>query len=245
MGDESRAGRLTAAWVSALLVGTGSNLAAAEPEPPPAASEKVEQKAPSAPPATDPRPPEDELTPPESGEDPEDPPSEPELAIDPYPPPLGVSGAGRFRADRGPFAQGRLRISLLLGGGTSFNDDYLILGGGVGYNLVDGLELSLNGAAWLIGDPFLATVTPGLTYAFVMVPQAHPYLGVFYRHYFIGDGFEDLDTYGGRVGVYLTVGQHGFVGAGVVYERRFDCDEDVLWRECDQWYPEVTVAFVF
>lgn len=245
MGDGKRSDRLLA-WVSALSIGTGSQLATATPETPPALPEEVEQEAPSEPAPNASRRPADDAALPEAPEEPPDGPSDDELAVDPYPPPLGSSGTRRLRAQHpGPFARGGLRLSVVLGGGTDFDDDYLILGGGIGYYLLDGLELSAQGAAWLVGDPFLATVSPGLTYAFIMVPQAHPYLGVFYRHYFIGDGFDDLDTYGARGGVYLTVGQRGFVGAGVVYERRFDCDEDVLWRDCNQWYPELTVAFVF
>lgn len=146
---------------------------------------------------------------------------------------------------RGPFAQGRLRISVLLGGGTNFNDDYLVLGAGVGYFLLDGLEASVGGTAWLLGDPFIATVTPGLTYVFYQVPKVHPYLGAFYRHYFIGGEFDDLDSYGGRSGIYWMLGEHGYLGGGVVYERLFDCRSGDVWSDCDQWYPEFTFAFVF
>ena len=149
-----------------------------------------------------------------------------------------------LRRYRGPFAQGRLRISVLFGGGTNFQDNYLILGAGLGYFLIDGLEASLGGTAWFLGDPFIGTVTPGLTYVFYQVPKIHPYLGAFYRRYFITGGFDDFDTYGGRGGVNLLLGNDGFVGGGVVYERLFDCQEDV-WQNCDQWYPELTVAIVF
>src|SRR5690606_3575853 len=38
-----------------------------------------------------------------------------------------------LRRYRGPFAQGRLRISVLFGGGSNFRTNYLILGAGVGY----------------------------------------------------------------------------------------------------------------
>lgn len=149
-----------------------------------------------------------------------------------------------LRRYRGPFAQGRLRLSVLLGGGTNFQDNYLILGAGVGYFPIDGLEASLGGTAWLLGDPFIGTVTPGLTYVFYQVPKIHPYLGAFYRHYFITGDFDDFDAYGGRGGVNLLMGDNGYVGGGVVYERLFDCQRDV-WRDCDQWYPELTFAIVF
>jgi len=149
-----------------------------------------------------------------------------------------------LRRYRGPFAQGRLRLSVLLGGGTNFQDNYLIVGAGVGYFPIDGLEASLGGTAWLLGDPFIGTVTPGLTYVFYQVPKIHPYLGAFYRHYFITSSFDDFDTYGGRGGVNLLVGDNGYVGGGVVYERLFDCQRGV-WQDCDQWYPELTFAIVF
>lgn len=232
------------------------------PDAPPAPAPPTEGADPSSPrdedlppPATVPEtaePPEPSPSPP-----PEDAPPEVDLS-EPYEPPepfvlepRGITEEERERAFeelsryRGPFAQGRIRLSIALGGGTNFRDDYLVVGAGLGYFLLDGLEASVTGMAWFLGDPFIGTVTPGLTYVFYQVPTVHPYLGGFYRHYFIGSGFEDLDSYGGRAGVYLMLGQSGFIGGGAVYERLFGCQEGEVWEDCDQWYPELTFAIVF
>lgn len=260
---------LTATWFGAL----GSQAAWAQaPAPEPQAPEPPTEEPPTegAPREPVPTPPSDaEEVPtedqPESQDQPA-PPAEPPPPDDPPSPPFAESGeddegfvlapsrmspaerqrlSDELRGYHGPFAQGRLRISVVFGGGTNFRDNYLILGAGVGYFLLDGLEASLGGTAWVLGDPFIGTVTPGLTYVFYQVPKIHPYLGAFYRHYFITGDFDDFDTYGGRAGVNLLLGNEGFIGGGVVYERLFDCQDDEIWEDCDQWYPELTFAFVF
>lgn len=219
----------------------------AEDLPPPAT---VPETAP--PPRDTPSEPPPRPSPPLEDPDAEDPLAQPYEPPEPFVlEPRGLTEEERARAFeelnryRGPFAQGRIRLSIALGGGTNFRENYFVLGAGLGYFLVNGLEASLTGTAWLGGDPFIGTVTPGLTYVFYQVPAVHPYLGGFYRHYFIGGGFEDLDSYGGRAGVYLMLGQSGFLGGGAVYERLFGCEEGEVWEDCDQWYPELTFAIVF
>jgi hypothetical protein len=146
----------------------------------------------------------------------------------------------------GPFAQGRTRISVVLGSATGgFDSTYLILGAGVGFFVLDGFAVEVDAQAWLFGDPFTATVTPGLRYIFWMVPKVNPYIGAFYRHYFIENPFDDFDTYGARAGLLLQIGDNGYLGAGAVYERRFSCDNDEFRSDCDQWYPEITFSLSF
>jgi hypothetical protein len=146
----------------------------------------------------------------------------------------------------GPFAQGRTRISVVLGSATGgFDSTYLILGAGVGFFVLDGFAVEVDAQAWLFGDPFTATVTPGLRYIFWMVPKVNPYVGAFYRHYFIENPFDDFDTYGARAGLLLQIGGNGYLGAGAVYERRFSCDNDEFRSDCDQWYPEITFSLSF
>lgn len=162
-----------------------------------------------------------------------------------YEEPAKVAEHERTRP-RGPFSQGRTRISVVLGSGTGgFDDDaYLILGAGVGFFVLDGLALEADAQAWLFGDPFTATVTPGLRYVFYQVPKVHPYAGVFYRHYFV-ETFDDFDTYGARAGLLLSIGSNGYLGGGAVYERRFECDDTQFRSSCDQWYPEITFSLSF
>ena len=53
----------------------------------------------------------------------------------------------------GPFSRGGVRLSLLVGWGSTVADDYLILGGGLGYFILDGLEVGLDYEAWFLGRP--------------------------------------------------------------------------------------------
>jgi hypothetical protein len=141
-----------------------------------------------------------------------------------------------------PFAQSRVRASVVAGLSSSGDETYLILGGGAGYYLTDGLELGLDTDVWLIGDPTVWNVTPGLLYVFYMVPTVKPYLGTFYRHAFVFDS-EDLDSIGGHAGLYFVTGRV-YLGVGAVYEHWLGCDDD-SFTDCDAVYPELVLAFSF
>jgi len=173
----------------------------------------------------------------------EPPPSEPAadaavLASSTEPPPKPPSPAG-------PFARGRLRVggmigfSTAVGGGTSRS--WFILGVGAGYYVLDGLEPHADTTFW-IGDPFLATLTPGIRYVFHMVPMVKPYVGAFYRHYFVDGPLGDTDSIGGRAGVNFMVNDFSYVAGGLVYEHFLDED---LFAEADQFYPEIMISVSF
>ena len=162
---------------------------------------------------------------------------------------LGASlalGGGDARAEEAedptPWDRGRIALSLSIGSQDSFGEDYLLVGAGVGYFVLDGLELGLDGVRWFGGDPGISVVSPGLRY--VAVPLGWPvlpYVGGFYTHYFIGGPFEDLDTVGARVGVVLHRGGGLVLGVGAIAERIVsDCDED-----CTSVYPELSIGFTF
>ena len=116
----------------------------------------------------------------------------------------------------------------------------LILGVGPAYYLFDGVELGLDIDFWLVGDPFIANVSPGLRYVLHFVPVIKPYAGVFYRHSFVSD-FEDRDSVGTRLGVFYVTGGGSFLGIGVVYERYLACS-GTRFVDCDGWYPELVLA---
>jgi hypothetical protein len=143
----------------------------------------------------------------------------------------------------GPFAAGRTRVAIMVGGGSSAFDDYLILGAGVGYFIVDGLEIGLDYEAWIAGDPVMNRLSPETRYVFHMVPAIKPYVGAFYRHTFVTDDIEDFDQLGGRVGAYLVPrGGRLYAGGGAVYERLLDCSSGAL-VDCDTVYPEIFIGF--
>ena len=58
------------------------------------------------------------------------------------------------------------------------------------------------------------------------------------------NGLPDLDSVGGRAGVYLQAGPHAHIGLGGVYESYLDCEKST-YRSCDSTYAEVTVTIAF
>ena len=142
---------------------------------------------------------------------------------------------------QGPFARGRVRVSAVIGTGSTGSDTYLILGAGAGYYVLDNVELGLDYELWAFGDPTLQRLSPGLRYV-IDLKAVKPYVGAFYRHTFVSDD-EDFDQVGARAGLYLTPGR-AFIGAGVVYERLLNCDDSSLY-DCDSVYPEVSIGVSF
>jgi hypothetical protein len=137
-----------------------------------------------------------------------------------------------------------VRLSLLLGTGSTRTDRYFILGGGLGYFVLDGLELGLEYEAWLFGSPVMNRLSPETRYVFYMVPTIKPYVGFFYRHTFIKK-YDDLDYLGGRLGLFVAPERSSaYIGAGAVYEHQLACKKTES-IDCDDWYPEVSVGVSF
>jgi hypothetical protein len=181
----------------------------------------------------------------------EPPPVEPAVTEwEPTPEPVAASGptienaGGALEVPRPPtpFDRGRIRVSVALGWASVGPKNWLILGGGAGYNVIDGLELGADTTFWLGNSPFLATLTPGVRYTFHMVPVVKPYVGTFYRHYFISDDYSDSDSLGARAGVNLMAKGMSYIGLGAVYEHFLDSS---LYDNPDQFYPELVLAFAF
>ena len=152
-------------------------------------------------------------------------------------------GAAAADAQAGPFDKGARRASLVVGSGYTLNENYVILGLGVGYFVLDGLELGLDGQAWVGGDPDIYKLKPQVTYVVPTRSRLRPYAGAFYSRIFIA-GYDDLDTAGARGGVLFTSDGRWFMGVGAVYESYLDCDKDV-YSSCDDVYPEITFSITF
>jgi hypothetical protein len=202
---------------------------------------------PAAPPATTPPPAPAEPTapaepPPPVAESPmlaEEPPPTPP----PPPPPDDAPADSGDDDSAGPFSKGSIRLTLLIGTGTTVNDTYLIIGGGPGYFIVDGLEVGLDYEAWIFAEPVMHRLSPETRYVFHMIPVIKPYVGVFYRHTFVtGDRYDDMDHVGARGGLfYVPKGGRVYVGGGAIYERLMDCEDGAL-VDCDEVYPEIFVG---
>lgn len=139
------------------------------------------------------------------------------------------------------FSKGSTSLGVVVGTGTSFSDDYLILGVGVGYYVLPGLELGLDVQHWFLGDPAITKVSPQVRYVFTQPKVIKPYVGAFYRRTFISD-LDDADSYGYRAGAYFTANKGIYIGGGIVYEQYTDCDR---FADCSSTYPELlfTVSF--
>ena len=159
---------------------------------------------------------------------------------------LGLGLATGARADEGdeptPWDRGRVSLSLALASEDAFGHSYFLAGVGVGYYVLDGLEVGLDGTHWFGDDPSISMLSPQVRY--VAVPlrwPVLPYVGGFYTHYFIGSPFEDFDTIGARVGLLYHQGGGLVVGIGGIAERIIsDCNED-----CTSIYPELSFGFSF
>ena len=114
-----------------------------------------------------------------------------------------------------PFSQGSQAVSVIAGAGSAFNDDYIILGVGYGYYVINGLELGIDAQFWMSGDPSINKLSPQIRYVFTQPKKVKPYIGAFYRRTFI-DGLEDLDSVGYRAGLNFMGQGNFFFGVGAV-----------------------------
>jgi len=146
-------------------------------------------------------------------------------------------------ADRDPFADGSMRLSVLVGNGYAFNESYFIVGAGFGYYLVQGLELGLDVESWLGRSPGITKISPEVRYVIPTDGSIRPYIGAFYRRTII-DNYDDLNSVGGRAGIYFMSGRGSYFGAGAVYEKYLSCDQ-AIYQSCSDTYPEITFAIAF
>ena len=141
-----------------------------------------------------------------------------------------------------PYTKGSVRGSVIAGAGSTLGDDYVILGIGAGYFVIDGLEIGLNWQSWLGGDPSINQITPEITYVIRTQSRVAPYIGALYRRTFVS-GAEDLSAYGGRAGINMSTGDRSFIGIGGVYLKYTDCKN--VFGDCTSTYPELTFGFSF
>jgi hypothetical protein len=142
----------------------------------------------------------------------------------------------------GAFSQGRTHFFVGGGSGQAFSETYFVWSIGASYYLLDGLSVGLAYEAWTGADPDMYKITPSVQYVFHQVPLK-PYLGAFYRRTSIDD-LPDLDSVGGRAGVYFQAGRNAYLGIGGVYESYLDCSKSV-YRSCDSTYAELSLTFAF
>ncbi len=144
------------------------------------------------------------------------------------------------------FSKNSISVGAVVGSGSAFNDNYLIMGVGVSYYLAKGLALGIDAQHWFSGEPSITKVSPKITYVFTQPKVFKPYLGVFYRRTFYGDyngrSIDDENSYGYRAGAYFITDNRVYIGGGVVYEEYTDCNPSY---DCSTIYPEIILAVSF
>ena len=144
------------------------------------------------------------------------------------------------------FSRNSTTFGVVAGSGSAFNDNYIILGLGVGYYVVDGLELGIDVQRWISGEPSITKVSPQIRYVFTQPQVIKPYVGAFYRRTYYGSyrgiDLDDQDSFGYRAGAYFSANNGIYIGGGIVYEEYTDCE---LYTDCSSTYPEIlfTVSF--
>ena len=139
------------------------------------------------------------------------------------------------------FSKGSTSLGIVAGSGSAFNDDYIILGVGAGYYVLNGLEVGVDVQHWFSGDPSITKVSPQIRYVFTRPKTIKPYVGAFYRRTFI-DNLDDQNSFGGRVGAYFSGNNGIYIGGGVVYEEYENCSRFV---DCSTTYPEILISVSF
>lgn len=139
------------------------------------------------------------------------------------------------------FSRGSTSLGVVVGSGSFGREDYIILGVGVGYYVLPGLELGIDLQHWFAGDPAITKVSPQIRYVFTRAKVIKPYVGAFYRRTFIAD-LEDADSFGYRAGAYFSAKSGVYIGGGIVYEQYKDCGRFV---DCSDTYPEILFSVSF
>lgn len=142
------------------------------------------------------------------------------------------------------FRQGAKKLSVGVGYGTFNDNDYFIFGLGAGYDVVDNLELGLDGEVWAGSKPGIETLSPRLTYYIPTGRDWQPYVGGFVKRTFYNSRYDNLNSAGGRAGIATALSDHTYISAGLVFEQFLNCDSSV-YSHCAQAYPELGLGFAY
>ncbi len=182
------------------------------PPPPPPPAEEAPPAEPSPPPGT---------TPPQGAT--------------PAPPPRAATAA----AEPPEASIRRIRVWANLGATWAYGASYVNLGAGVGYVVYAGLLPTFD-VTWSFGaSPTVLMLKPGLDWFPPLPGRIRPYVGAYYAHWFVGNGFPDQDAWGARGGFSFAQVGPAVLLLGVAYEHVFtNCS-----GSCSYWVPQITAGF--
>ena len=143
----------------------------------------------------------------------------------------------------GIFGQGSTQFSLLAGSGHAFNNNYLVIGAGASYYVLDRVGVGLSYENWSGSSPSINKISPSVQYVFYRQYSWQPYVGGFYRHSVI-TGLPGINSVGARAGVYFAAGPKSVVEVGLAYESYLNC-QAAIYNSCSEAYPEISLIFGF
>ena len=138
------------------------------------------------------------------------------------------------------FSRGSTAFSFVVGSGSAFNNSYTVLGVGVSYYVIDGVDIGIDAQHWFSGDPSISKISPQIRYVMTKPEKVKPYIGAFYRRTFIED-WDDADSFGYRAGAFFSGSRGVYIGGGIVYEEYRDCN----FGDCSNTYPEMIISVSF
>lgn len=156
---------------------------------------------------------------------------------------LGALATGAA-AEADPFAQGRLGVSVVVGTGQTASDSYYTVGAGLNYYLLNGLWLGISGETRQGIHPVTYSASPEIGFVFPVGGPVRPYVGAFASRTWV-ENFRDFDTYGGRAGVLVRMGQGAHMRIGAVYESLRGCANTPPSLPCSDTYGEFGLLFGF
>ncbi|MGA8892755.1 MAG: hypothetical protein WB493_14385 [Anaeromyxobacteraceae bacterium] len=174
------------------------------------------------------------LGPPQEISPPPPPPAEPPEEVAPppgaLPPAQGAEPEWTVR---------RLRVWATLGATFAYGQGAVNLGGGVGYFVYGGLLPTLDLGVSFGSGPAVFLVKPGLDWFLPVRGAIVPFVGGYYAHWFVTDGYLSQDAWGARGGFsFASVGPATFL-VGIAYERVFtNCT-----GTCAYWVPQIAAGF--
>jgi len=141
------------------------------------------------------------------------------------------------------FNAGSMRLSVMFGNATAFQQSYSVAGMGFGYYVIDRLEAGIEAETWSGNTPNISRMTPQLQYVFPLEGNIKPYAGALYTRTFI-QGRDGTNTAGVRAGVIFLTGSRLYLGIGLVHEIQLNCDRTV-YDACSNTYPDLFLAVLF
>ena len=147
---------------------------------------------------------------------------------------------GLIKADM-LFTAGHKNFGFSMGSSTGFGNDYTVAGANFNYFIQDNLSVGVGYLGYFGDDPKINQITIPVTYYYPISITSYPYAGIFYKHTFISNPYEDYDVYGVRVGMAVRIGPRSYISAGWVQEYT-----DIDTNE-DEWdgHAEISMGFTF